>query len=211
MIFEHPIYPITDTALSGKSHAEQVLLLVDSGVSLVQLREKHKKTDEFYLDAKKALEIGRDAGIKIIINDRVDIALALGADGVHLGQTDLPPNDARKLLGNKAIIGFSTHDFEQAREACDFTIDYLAFGPVFETETKENPEPVTGIGELRAVVDLCNRIPVVAIGGIGLENINLVRETGVASCALISAVFSSDRDAHSRISALNEKWLNKNV
>ncbi len=214
MIFHNPIYPITDCALSGKSHADQVRQLIDSGVSIIQLREKHRNSDEFYADAKEALRIGREAGIKIVINDRVDIALALDADGVHLGQEDLPPDEARKLLGNKAIIGFSTHDIDQVKEAVGLNIDYLAFGPVFSTATKENPEPVTGIEELKKIVMFCDKIPVVAIGGITSENISVIGQTGADACAVISAVFSIDKDASSSVAALtriSHGWRNRRL
>ncbi|MEP6923375.1 MAG: thiamine phosphate synthase, partial [Pyrinomonadaceae bacterium] len=109
--FELPkLYPITDTGISGLSHAAQVEKLVAGGAKLIQLREKHLAPKVFFEDAVKAIKIARQHRVKILINDRVDIALCAGADGVHLGQTDLPPNAARKILGNGAIIGFSTHN-----------------------------------------------------------------------------------------------------
>ncbi len=116
-MFLPKIYPITDTRLSKMSHAEQVERFVSGGARVVQLREKYATGRDFFDDATKAIEIARKHGAKIIINDRVDIALALGADGVHLGQDDLPPAEARKILGERAIIGFSTHNGAQAIEA----------------------------------------------------------------------------------------------
>ena len=116
------IYPLTDIALSGLSHAEQVERLCDGGATLIQLREKNLPTLEFYRQAKAALTVARQRGARVIVNDRVDIALALGADGVHLGQDDLPPEAARRLLGERAIIGFSTHSVEQARQAAGFPL-----------------------------------------------------------------------------------------
>ncbi|HEV8168070.1 MAG TPA: thiamine phosphate synthase, partial [Pyrinomonadaceae bacterium] len=104
------IYPITDTQLSGLSHAEQVRLLSLGGASLIQLREKRMPALEFYEQARAA----KQSGVQLIINDRVDIALAIGASGVHLGQDDLPPEAARKLLGPQTIIGYSTHNVDQA-------------------------------------------------------------------------------------------------
>ncbi len=109
------IYPITDTRLSRLSHAEQVARLIEGGASLIQLRDKFSAPREFYRDAAAALQIAHAHGAKLIINDRVDIALALKADGVHLGQTDIPAAAARRLLGKEAIIGFSTHNPEQAK------------------------------------------------------------------------------------------------
>jgi thiamine-phosphate pyrophosphorylase len=102
------IYPITDVRLSGLSHAEQVKRLIDGGARFIQLREKHASPKDFYESASEALKIARENRVKIVINDRVDIALALKADGVHLGQDDLPPAEARKILGEKAIIGRKT-------------------------------------------------------------------------------------------------------
>src|SRR6266487_35504 len=111
------LYAITDRQVSGLSHAEQVARLSDGGATLVQLREKSLSPREFFEEAERALHEARRRGVCLIINDRVDIALALKADGVHLGQDDLPPEQARKVLGNGAIIGFSTHNLQQALQA----------------------------------------------------------------------------------------------
>src|SRR5262245_7232880 len=159
------IYPLTDTRLSGLSHAEQVAQMVAGGARFIQLREKHAAPDDFYCEAQKALQIGRRHGAKIIINDRVDIALALRADGVHLGQDDLPPSEARKLLGDNAIIGFSTHNLEQVHAALKLPVDYIAFGPIFATSSKENPDPVVGLDSLRVIRQAAGSFPIVAIGG----------------------------------------------
>src|SRR5215210_4723475 len=123
------LYPITDVRLSGLSHAEQVARLGVGGATLVQLREKHLSPREFYDEAEESLGVARKLGMRLIINDRADIALALRADGVHLGQDDLQPEAARRLLGEEAIIGFSTHSLEQAREAARLPVDYIAIGP----------------------------------------------------------------------------------
>src|SRR5687767_5444622 len=120
------VYPITDVRLTGLSHAEQVTRLIQGGATLIQLREKSLSPREFFHQAQAAIEIARAKDIRIIINDRVDIALALQADGVHLGQDDMPPHAARKLLGDEALIGFSTHNPAQAISASMFPIDYLA-------------------------------------------------------------------------------------
>ncbi len=128
----------------------------------------------------------------MIINDRVDIALALGAPGVHLGQDDLPPEAARKLLGDEAIIGYSTHNVAQAIAAANLPIDYIAIGPIFETGTKKNPDPVVGLDGLRAVRDAIGDRALVAIGGITVENAPSVIEAGANSVAVISALLSGD-------------------
>ncbi len=135
------VYPITDTRLSGLTHAEQVARLVRGGATLIQLREKHLPPSAFFEQAEQAIAVAHANGARIIINDRVDIAIALAADGVHLGQDDMPPAAARALLGDQALIGFSTHNLPQALQARDLPIDYLAVGPIFQTATKANPEP----------------------------------------------------------------------
>src|ERR1043166_485859 len=119
------IYPVTDRRLSGLSHREQVVRLADGGATLIQLREKEDEPRNFFNDATEALRVARSAKARLIINDRVDIALAINADGVHLGQTDIPVEAARRLLGANAIIGFSTHNLEQVKAALDLPIDYL--------------------------------------------------------------------------------------
>ena len=182
------IYPITDVSLAGISHAEQVGRLIAGGATFIQLREKHASPRDFFEAAKPAIEIARKNNVMIIINDRVDIARALGADGVHLGQDDLPPNAAREVLGPDAIIGFSTHSVEQAIDAAGLPIDYIAIGPIFETKTKENPDPIVGLDGLAEVKKNIGNIPLVAIGGIDLDNVLDVLAAGADSIALVSAI-----------------------
>ena len=124
----------------------------------------------------------------MIINDRVDVALALGADGVHLGQIDMPVAAARRLLGNDAIIGFSTHNIQQVRAALDLPIDYLAFGPIFPTQSKHNPDPVAGLEALSLIKSSTGDLPVIAIGGIDESNVVEVLSAGADSAAIISAI-----------------------
>jgi thiamine-phosphate pyrophosphorylase len=196
------LYPITDARLCGLSHAEQVRRLSASGATLIQLREKHLPPREFYREAEEALRVARSLGVRLIINDRVDVALALSADGVHLGQDDLPPEAARGLLGERAIIGFSTHSIEQAREAARLPIDYLAIGPIFETSSKENPDPVVGLDELRHVRQAIGEIPLVAIGGIRLENLRETLKAGANAVAVISLLLSEPAEIESRTRAI---------
>jgi len=184
------IYPITDTRTAKLSHAEQVKKLIEGGAEIIQLREKYASPKDFYEFAKEALKLARQHKVKIIINDRVDIALALKADGVHLGQDDLPPEHARKILGKKAIIGFSTHNLEQAVRAARLPIDYLAIGPVFVTRTKENPESVVGIEDVKKVREAVGDFPLVAIGGITFENFREVLQMGADSVAVVSNLMS---------------------
>lgn len=184
------IYPITDARLSGLSHAEQVRRLAAGGATLVQLREKHSPPREFYREAEEALRVARGLGVRLIVNDRADVALALGADGVHLGQDDLPPAAARELLGERAVIGFSTHNMEQAREAARLPVNYIAVGPVFETSSKENPDPAVGLEGLRRVRRVVGQIPLVAIGGVRPENLSEVLRAGADSVAVISLLLA---------------------
>ena len=184
------LYPITDTRLCGLSHAEQVERLSAGGATLIQLREKILSPKDFYVEAEAALRVARKRGVCLIINDRVDIALALKADGIHLGQTDLPPEAARKILGDEAIIGFSTHNVEQARDAAHMSVDYIAIGPIFATSTKEKPDPVIGLKGLREVCRRVGSIPLVAIGGISRETASTVLAAGADSVAVISLLLT---------------------
>ncbi|MDT4898250.1 MAG: thiamine-phosphate pyrophosphorylase [Acidobacteriota bacterium] len=192
------LYPITDARLTGLSHAEQVRRLNAGGATFVQLREKHLSPREFYREAEEALRVARSLGVRLIINDRVDIALALRADGVHLGQDDLPPAAAREILGEQAIIGFSTHSVEQASAAARLPIDYLAIGPIFPTLSKENPDPVVGLEGLRRVREITGEILLVAIGGIRLENVEDVLNAGADSVAVISLLLEQTAEIESR-------------
>ena len=196
------VYPITDTQLSGLSHAQQVARLIEGGASLIQLRDKHATPREFYREAAVALRVARDHNARLIINDRVDIALALKADGVHLGQTDLPAEAARRLLGTEAIIGFSTHTLAQAKLATALPVDYLAFGPIFQTSTKENPDPVAGLVALQEVGTIKGSLPLVAIGGITLANALKVLKAGADALALISELVADPTKIAENISKM---------
>lgn len=182
------IYPITDVRLSGLSHTEQAKRLIDGGARIIQFREKYAAPIDWFDDACKAVELCRRNNVISIFNDRVDIALAVGADGVHLGQTDLPPDAARRVLGNKAIIGYSTHTLEQVQNAILFDLDYLAFGPIFPTATKQDADAVVGLKLLGRVRELTGDLPLVAIGGVGLENAGSVFAAGADSIAVVSAI-----------------------
>lgn len=188
--------------MSGHSHAEQVRLLSAGGATLVQLREKHMPPREFYEQARAAMDVAVRSGVTLIINDRVDVALAVNAHGVHLGQDDMPPEAARKLLGDNAIIGYSTHNIEQATNALSLPIDYLAVGPIFATSTKTDTSPVLGLDGLRAARNAIGAVPLVAIGGISLTNAGEVIEAGADSVALISALLSDPAHISDKIRAL---------
>lgn len=185
------LYPLTDRRLSGLTHAQQVTHLNKAGATMIQLREKTLSPIDFYREAALALTVARESGIKIIINDRVDVALALGADGVHLGQDDLPPTVVRKLLGPDAIIGFSTHTVPQAVLATTMPLDYVAIGPIFLTSTKESSCPAVGLEGLRQVRQAVGEIPLVAIGGINSANSQAVLDAGADMLAVISDIWTS--------------------
>ncbi len=182
------IYPITDVDISSLNHADQVKRLIAGGATFIQLREKNNSARDFYEDAANALLHARAADATLIINDRVDVTLALGADGVHLGQTDMPVRAARRLLGPDAIIGYSTHNPDQVRAALDLPIDYLAFVPIIETRSKRNPAPVAGLERLSQVKSMIGSLPLVAIGGIASSNLADVLSSGADSAAMISAI-----------------------
>ncbi len=195
-MFLPKVYPITNPRLTKLSHAEQVKRLIEGGARLIQLREKHASPKDFYEASEEAMKITRASNARIIINDRVDIALAVGAAGIHLGQDDLPPSFARKILGENAIIGFSTHNLEQVFEAVKLPIDYLAIGPVFATATKKNAEKPVGVEMIKKTRQAIGNFPLVAIGGITFENFKAVLSAGANSVAIINdLLFEPDKIA----------------
>lgn len=185
--------------LSGLSHTEQVRRLIEGGARFIQLREKSLSSGEFFADAAQAVKFAHEHSAQIIINDRVDVTLALHADGVHLGQDDLWPDEARKILGPDAIIGFSTHSVEQASDALKLPVDYLAIGPIFGTSTKENPDPIVGPDGLHAVRKAIGDMPLVAIGGIDLDSLSTVYDAGANSAAVISSIISQPDQIAERV------------
>lgn len=184
------IYPITDAEISGLSHTEQVRRLIAGGATLIQLREKQKAAGDWFPDALEAAKLCREAGVLCIVNDRVDIAIGVGADGVHLGQDDMPVADARRLLGQDKIIGLSTHSIGQLEAALREPVDYLAIGPIFDTSTKSDPDPAIGIEMLSKAAKTSGMMPLVAIGGIKADNLASIISAGAASAAIIGALLS---------------------
>ena len=182
------VYPITDVRISGLSHADQVARLIQGGAKLIQLREKHLPPRDFFQQAEAAIKVARGHKALIVINDRVDLALALKADGVHLGQDDLPVEAARAILGEKALIGYSTHNLAQALGARTLPIDYLAVGPIYGTSSKNDSEPTVGLESLLEIRGLVPDLPLVAIGGITAENVQTTLRAGASCVAVISAV-----------------------
>ena len=186
VVANNPLYPLTDRAISGLPHHEQIRALAQRGIAIVQLREKHLASREFYLAAVAARTVASEVGVKLIINDRVDIALAVQADGVHLGQEDLPAGVARQMLGPDAIIGISTHNLDQARIASHEPVDYVAVGPIFATSTKNAPNPTVGLEELSRIRGELKSMALVAIGGITESRFPEVLAAGADAVAVIS-------------------------
>ena len=179
-----PLYPIIDLAVLQRPLEPVLAGLAGAGVQWVQLRGKQLSSGDLFRECRRLVALARPLGLKVIVNDRADLAVVSGADGVHLGQEDLPAAAARRILGEKAIIGFSTHGLQQALQARDMPVDYVAIGPVFPTRTKENPDPVVERQELQAIRERVAK-PLVAIGGITLENAPVLFRSGVDSVAVI--------------------------
>jgi thiamine-phosphate pyrophosphorylase len=182
------LYAITDRQLSNCSHEEIVRKMLTGRARMIQLRDKEASSRELLDAARACLKRTRTAKAKLIINDRVDVALTSDADGVHLGQTDLAVEEAREILGKEKIIGISTHSIEQFRAALGTSADYIAIGPIYPTRTKENHDPVVGLELIREAKKLADR-PIVAIGGITLDRAPEIIEAGADSVAVISALY----------------------
>ncbi len=186
------VYLVTDRSLSrGRSLLSIVEAAVDGGVSVVQLREKGLSTRAFYEEGLRLRDFLKSRGVPLIVNDRVDIAMALAADGVHLGREDMPPQIARQILGPNSIIGLSVNDPAQFQDGSERFADYLAVSPVFFTPTKEDittPWELEGLRRARTMTDL----PLVAIGGIKLANARDVARAGADSVAIVSEIMSAD-------------------
>lgn len=185
------LYAILDPEQTRGRPAEDLLRdLLRGGVKILQLRAKALTARDFLDLARNAREITRAHGCRLIVNDRVDVALACDADGVHLGQDDLPLQAARKLLPAK-IIGISTHDLEQAKQAEDGGADYIGFGPIYGTATKQTGYSARGVAMLREIRNIV-RIPIVAIGGISEDNVSEIWNAGAESAAIISDILGAE-------------------
>lgn len=187
--FPSRLYPIVDvTGAPGRTHVELARAILAAGARFLQLRVKSASTREFVEIARAVKQETDRAGARLIVNDRADVAALIGAAGVHLGQDDLPPKAARTLLGAGKILGFSTHNAAQLEAAAaDPAIDYVGFGPIFETRSKANPDPAQGLEGLRAARPRC-RMPLVAIGGIDRESAAAVLRCGADAVAVIGAI-----------------------
>lgn len=182
------LYLVTDRGLAGDRPLEEVVLAaVEGGAGVVQLREKELATREFVESARRLKALLEPRGIPLIVNDRVDVALAAGADGVHLGQEDMAYPDARALLGPDAIIGLSVETPEDVREAEGFDVDYLGVSPIFPTPTKSDTKGAWGLDGL-AEVRRMSRHRLVAIGGLNATNAADAIRAGADAVAVVSAI-----------------------
>lgn len=188
---DYSLYVVTDRSLmKSKSVEECVEKAILGGAGVIQLREKDITSRQFYETALKVKAICDRLGAVFVINDRLDIAMAVDADGVHLGQKDLPVDVARKILGSDKIIGASTATVEEAKEAERLGADYIGVGAMFSTETKKDTRSVSS--ELLKEICSSISIPAVAIGGLKLEKIKALKDTGVSGAAVVSAVVAQE-------------------
>lgn len=190
---EYTLYLVTDRELMVADSIEEcVEQAVLGGCTLVQLREKTISSHEFYQTALRVREITARLGVPLIINDRADIAFAVDADGVHIGQDDLPYEAARRIVGKNKIVGVSTHNLADAMTAAETGADYIGVGAMFATRTKTDAN-IAGMDELRHIREAV-KIPIVAIGGINKSNISLLKDIGIDGIAVVSAIVA-ERDA----------------
>lgn len=202
------LYAVTDSAWVGRQTLyEQVECALRGGATCVQLREKHKTTDELLDEAIKFHKLCSSYNVPLIINDNTELAIKSGADGIHVGQDDMNVAELRKLVGDSLIIGASAHNVEEALQAERDGADYLGVGAVFATSTKSDASPLS-MDTLRSITSAVS-IPVVAIGGINREQILKLSGSGVDGVALVSAIFSAeDIESECReLSALSEKMV----
>lgn len=207
--YKYPLYLVTDEkACKGKDFYESVEASIRGGAKIVQLREKNMDTRDFFKRALKLKEICHKHGVDFVINDRLDIAMAVDADGVHLGQSDMPIEKAKEILGHKKIIGISAKNMEEALEAQKYGADYIGVGAIFATDTKKD----SGLIDLETLKDMTNQIniPVLAIGGIGLGKLGYLKDTGIDGICVISDILGSD-DPEKRTRELLEEYRSIDV
>lgn len=184
------LYLVTDKSDDVEKFLKTIEDAIKGGVSVVQIREKTAETLDFYNLALKVKEITTKYNVPLIINDRVDIALAIDADGVHVGQSDMPCEVTRKLIGTDKILGVSAATITEAKKAQKDGADYIGTGAVFPTATKDNAPSITK-QNLKEIVESID-IPVVAIGGINNDNASELTDTGIAGLSVVSAIMSAD-------------------
>ncbi len=188
------LYVIMDASLLRISETAFAQMLAESGVGLVQYRSKTASSRELFRSCLQLAETFRARGVRLLVNDRADIAVLAGAHGVHVGQEDLDVEQAREIVGKDRWVGLSTHNLEQVRRAAATSADYVAVGPVFPTSTKQNPDPVVGLEFVRTVRPLTDK-PIVAIGGITLERAASVIQAGADCVAVASDICAAAEPA----------------
>ncbi|MHB8525073.1 MAG: thiamine phosphate synthase [Candidatus Acidiferrales bacterium] len=179
-----PLYALLDEGLLNMPAAKCARALVSAGVELIQYRAKHSSSRQYFATCSNLAETLATCNARFIINDRPDIAAMVGAGGVHVGQEDLAPDDARRICGSGRWVGVSTHNLEQVRAAAKTSADYIAVGPIFSTSTKEKPDAVVGTSFIHEARQLTQK-PIVAIGGITRDRAAEVYEAGADSLAVI--------------------------
>jgi len=198
------LYIILDPSVCPARPLVEVLTAAaEAGASLFQYRNKSASMKDAYLEALVLRQAAAKAGVLFIVNDRCDLALAVDADGVHLGQEDLPLDLARKVMGPEKLIGISTHNPEQVREATVGNPDYLGFGPIFTPGSKQDHDPVVGLDGLRAMRGLTS-LPIFAIGGIQIDQVREVMRAGADGIAVISAILKAPDISHAVTSFLGQ-------
>ncbi len=207
------LYLVTDRGLSlGRPLTRVVEEAVKGGVTMVQLREKEMETRDFVEEAMLIKKLLRPFGVPLLINDRIDVALAVDADGVHLGQNDMPYHLARQILGENKIIGWSVESYEQARKANDFNVDYIAISPVFVTPTKKELRKELGTEGVKKISEI-SRHPAVAIGSIKEHNAAEIIKAGADGVAVVSGICSAEEPKEAAKKLLQEvhkgKFLDK--
>jgi len=197
-------YPILDPEIASRHGIDAVLAaeqILEGGATILQFRHKGFFSREVFAQLERVAQLCRDAHVLFVVNDRADLAALTGA-ALHLGQDDLTPAAARKVIGSKTLIGFSIHNEAQLRAAAAEPANYLALGPIFGTASKQNPDPIVGIDELRRLRPLTNR-PLVAIGGITRANAQSVLTAGADAVAIIGDLFADSSTVRTR----TEEWV----
>ncbi|HLK50426.1 MAG TPA: thiamine phosphate synthase [Bryobacteraceae bacterium] len=200
------VYPILDSetlARRGLTATAAAAALLEGGAGILQIRHKGHWARDFFEAAREVARLCREAGAHLVIDDRADFAMLLEA-GLHVGQDDLSPRDARRLIGSQALLGYSSHNVKQLCAAAGEPVDYVALGPVFTTRSKQNPDPVLGVEEVRRCRALLEK-PLVAIGGITRENALDVLRAGADSVAVISDLAPEPATARS-VRERMEQW-----
>lgn len=208
MAINHELYFVTAEATSTESLLEIIEAAVKGGVTMVQLREKKSPGKAFYERAEQVKRLLDRYQVPLLINDRIDIALAIGASGVHIGQSDLPLDVVRKLLPPSMIVGISVSTVEQAEVAEKQGADYIGVGAIFPTKSKENAKTLPE-GRLTAITDAV-KVPAVAIGGIQQDNIAELKGKELSGVAVVSAIMQA-KDPEEAARALKEKWTSRSV